>query len=437
MDLENIVIDIMQKNHTVIPSIQYDSNSRFITIKIVTNSKPLDVTNHRVTVACRKPDGKLIFNDCTKVESKIGLVKFEITEQTGAEVGIVKSELRIYGAGNVCLTSQPFNIEITEPVIDAPIVTSSNEFKALTQAMSNLETMADKFDKKYEEVTNQFNNKFTEVTNQFDNKLSDVNTQFNNKFTELTNQFNDKSTELDNKFNDKFTLINQQFNDKSNALDKQFKDKFDNLENQYAVNLAGKVNKTDVSVKALGNTVVRRNPDGNIHNGHAIEFTTINQQKHVLEVVDDAHMRIGGREVWDDGNLPVEKGTFKPYGYGGDNSIPFVHTLQRGTFYRVGKMVTVQGRIVSSDFGLARGHFRIGGLPFRIREEYPACTFGFFCGMATQTANAQFTAYGENGFQFIMVSVNDVSTGNGWAQLGMDKLVKPVDISFSMTYLTD
>ena len=415
MDLENIVIDIMQKNHTVIPSIQYDSNSRFITIKIVTNSKPLDITNHRVTIACRKPDGKLIFNDCTKVESKIGLVKFEITEQTGAEVGIVKSELRIYGAGNVCLTSQPFNIEITEPVIDAPIVTSSSEFKALTQAMSNLETMADKFDKKYEEVTNQFNN----------------------KFTELTNQFNDKSTELDNKFNDKFTLINQQFNDKSNALDQQFKEKFDNLENQYAVNLNGKVDKTEVSVEALRDKIVRRNADGNIHNGHAIEFTTTNQQKHVLEVVDNAHMRIGGREVWDNGNLPVEVGTFSPYGYGGDNDIPFVHTLQRGTFYRVGRMVAVQGRIVSSDFGLASGEFRIGGLPFRIREQYPACTLGFFCGMATQTANTQFTAYGENGFQFIKVSVNDVNTGNSWDILRMDKLVKPVDISFSMTYLTD
>ena len=87
-------------------------------------------------------------------------VKFEITEQTGAEIGIVKCELRIYGTGNVCLTSQPFNIEITEPIADAPIITSSSEFKALTQAMSNLESMTDKFDKKYEEITNQFDNKF-------------------------------------------------------------------------------------------------------------------------------------------------------------------------------------------------------------------------------------------------------------------------------------
>lgn len=167
MDLENIVIDISQKNHITIPSVQYDSNIRFATIKIVNNSKKVDVTNYRIAIACKKPDGKIILNDCEKIESKIGLVRVEVTEQIGSVAGTVECELRIYGEGNACLTTQPFNIEVTEPILDATTVVSSNEFRALTKAMSDIVEIDNKvatLDKKVDTEVGKINTQVSKLT---------------------------------------------------------------------------------------------------------------------------------------------------------------------------------------------------------------------------------------------------------------------------------
>lgn len=437
MDLENIVIDISQKNHITIPSVQCDSNIRFATIKVVNNGKKVDITNYRIAIACKKPDGKIILNDCEKIESKIGLVRFEVTEQIGSVAGMVECELRIYGKGNACLTSQPFNIEVTEPILDATTVVSSNEFRALTKAMSEMVDMNEKFEQKYNEVTTQFNDKYQEVDTQFSTKYTDVGNQFDTKFNEINKQFNDKSTSLDNQFANKMTSITNEFDTKSTNLDKQFKEKYDNLENQYAQNLAGKVDKTEVDVNSVANKIVKRNADGNIYVGHAIEFTTIGQQKYPLEVVDEAHIKIGNRQIWDDENLAIKKGTFSPYGYGSGNSVRFNHTRQEGVYYKVGKQVTIQGRITADNFNGASGEFQIGGLPFIIRESFPSCTLGFYCGIKTSADNVQVTAYGEKDSQYIKFIANDENAGTPWSNITTDKLINSVDILFTMTYLID
>lgn len=199
-----------------------------------------------------------------------------------------------------------------------------------------------------------------------------------------------------------------------------------------------KVDVESVDINSKPHTVVKRNSDGNIKVGNAIEFkTAILNQKHPVQVIEDAHLKVGNRNVWDDGNLIVETGTFTPYGYGGDNAQQFTHVTQTGKYYKVGRMVTVVGEIVADNFNSATGHFRIGGLPFRIRECHTPCSIGYIRGIKTDSSDIQINVFGELGYAFLQFAMNNTNTGAAWSNVTVDKLISRLGISFSMTYLTD
>lgn len=207
-----------------------------------------------------------------------------------------------------------------------------------------------------------------------------------------------------------------------------------------------KANQREVSVEGIPDTIVKRGPNGVVQTSNYLSFfdtSTGQEYARIYADEDTENLRRYDNDtthfhtIWDNGNLPIEKGTFTPYGYGGDNAEQFIHTSQRGTYYKIGKLVTVQGRIIASGFKNARGHFRIGGLPFRVREQYPPCIIGFMAGIKTLNANSQITAYGENAYQFIQFVVNDLNAGGGWSNITVDKLIAPLDVSFNMTYLVD
>ena len=103
MDLENIVVDITQRNYNTLQTIQYDVDSRYVNVKIVNNGKNVDLTNYIVSIACKKPDGKIVFNETEMVEPKQGLIKFLISEQISAALGEVMCELKIYGKKQQCI----------------------------------------------------------------------------------------------------------------------------------------------------------------------------------------------------------------------------------------------------------------------------------------------------------------------------------------------
>ena len=44
MDLENIVVDITQRNYNTLQTIQYDVDSRYVNVKIVSSGKNVDLT---------------------------------------------------------------------------------------------------------------------------------------------------------------------------------------------------------------------------------------------------------------------------------------------------------------------------------------------------------------------------------------------------------
>lgn len=138
-----IHLDFNKENDLKVPSVQYDSGSRFVKIKLQRNKSPFKIDGYRVTVVANKVDGTEIMNDCTILDGVNGVVQFEITEQFNAVEGVVDCQLKLF-KGKTLLTSMPFSINVVKSVSTKEIV-SSNELKTLVNALGEVQDIDNRF----------------------------------------------------------------------------------------------------------------------------------------------------------------------------------------------------------------------------------------------------------------------------------------------------
>lgn len=138
-----IQLDFNKENDLKVPSVQYDSGSRFVKIKLQQNKVPFEINGYRVTVVANKVDGTEIMNDCTILDGVNGVVQFEITEQFNAVEGVVDCQLKLF-KGKTLLTSMPFSINVVKSVSTKEIV-SSNELKTLVNALGEVQNIDNRF----------------------------------------------------------------------------------------------------------------------------------------------------------------------------------------------------------------------------------------------------------------------------------------------------
>lgn len=138
-----IQLDFNKENDLKVPSVQYDSGSRFVKIKLQRNKSPFEIDGYRVTVVANKVDGTEIMNDCTILDGVNGVVQFEITEQFNAVEGVVDCQLKLF-KGKTLLTSMPFSINVVKSVSTKEIV-SSNELKTLVNALGEVQDIDNRF----------------------------------------------------------------------------------------------------------------------------------------------------------------------------------------------------------------------------------------------------------------------------------------------------
>lgn len=143
--IKTLKIDIDKKNFEVIPSVQYDSNTRFLHIQLLNNSVPCDITGCSVILSGVKEDGTSIFNSCDVINPEIAFIQAEITEQMNVIPGLIDCEIKIYDGEGV-LTSKKFTIKVTASQTSR-LVVSSNEFKALTDALNKVQAIDNKAEK--------------------------------------------------------------------------------------------------------------------------------------------------------------------------------------------------------------------------------------------------------------------------------------------------
>ena len=187
--IKTLKIDIDKKNFEVIPSVQYDSNTRFLHIQLLNNSVPCDITGCSVILSGVKEDGTSIFNSCDVINPEIAFIQAEITEQMNVIPGLIDCEIKIYDGEGV-LTSKKFTIKVTASQTSRSVV-SSNEFKALTDALNKVQAIDNKAEKaEVEKLSSQLDTK----ANDSEVRKTNVNITLNDCDSNLLGAINGSAT---------------------------------------------------------------------------------------------------------------------------------------------------------------------------------------------------------------------------------------------------
>lgn len=204
-----IQLDFNKENDLKVPSVQYDSGSRFVKIKLQRNKVPFAINGYRVTVVANKVDGTEIMNDCTILDEANGLVEFEITEQFNAVEGVVDCQLKLF-KGKTLLTSMPFSINVVKSVSTKEIV-SSNELKTLVNALGEVQNI----DNRFAQTNAQLSDLREHCTG--GNGMQDhshVNKQIIDNFAEIDGALLYKGGEIANQIEDTIAKTNRTYSSK-------------------------------------------------------------------------------------------------------------------------------------------------------------------------------------------------------------------------------
>lgn len=165
--IKDIRLEINKEKYDPIIAKQADT-ARYLLFRILDNGVPFNLQGKTVRARAKKPDGKEIFNDLNTINSDAGLAELKLTNQLLALPGWVKTELRIYEGKDV-LSTIPFVIDVVASVGSDASVESTNEFTALTLALSSVQ----EWDKYFDETSGKIEEKYTPRLNELSSQMED------------------------------------------------------------------------------------------------------------------------------------------------------------------------------------------------------------------------------------------------------------------------
>jgi len=130
-----------------------------------------------------------------------------------------------------------------------------------------------------------------------------------------------------------------------------------------------------------------------------------------------------------------EEGTFTPTLLGSSSNPTVTYSTQSGKYTKIGRLVTINIYLYTTDYSGGSGNIRIGGLPFAAANENPEST-GVIMGFNVDTG-AEATpsvSAGESFAQIMSRGTRDTSTGWGNAQVGIWTSASPTIAKVCITY---
>ena len=136
----NIALDIHKTGSQVALSMIRGENKRRVVISLMENGRPYKIADGcKAYFAATKPDGKFIYNDC-EIDFENNLIIYNITSQTTAAMGEVKCQIELIGSDGGLLFTPTFSLVVANKLYNQePILASSEEFKALTSYLADLQ----------------------------------------------------------------------------------------------------------------------------------------------------------------------------------------------------------------------------------------------------------------------------------------------------------
>lgn len=128
-----ISLDIHEHGSQAVLNAKYADTGRTLRISLRSGSTPYTIsTGCYAAFKATKPDGTILFNDCTIEDNEI---VYEFTEQTCSAIGRSKCEIALYGSDDKLITSPRFALLVDGTIYPDGRVESTDEFSALTELM--------------------------------------------------------------------------------------------------------------------------------------------------------------------------------------------------------------------------------------------------------------------------------------------------------------
>lgn len=201
-----ISLDIQDISSQATLNVKKNDTARKIWFSFTEDGRPYKIaTGCTAKFRAKKPDGTILFNNCTIREN---IIEYALTQQTSATVGILECEVTLYGANGHQITSPRFTLIVEDIIASDSEIESKDEFTALTTAINetnNLDISATK-DGAITEITIIKKDGTTQTVNVLDAEA--VSTK-QDKFAEVTTTVttnNKKKVNLTAEGTDSFTV---------------------------------------------------------------------------------------------------------------------------------------------------------------------------------------------------------------------------------------
>lgn len=150
------------KNKPITIDVKQNDAGRNININLKANGEEVDLTGKTVKYFIKKGDGNTVFNNCNIVEGKIGSILVPLTNQAITIEGTNEMELAIYDENGAVESTFTVYLQVTKTLIDDNAIESSNEFKALNDALGMVQGIDNKF-KAVDSQLDKNTNKLSEI----------------------------------------------------------------------------------------------------------------------------------------------------------------------------------------------------------------------------------------------------------------------------------
>lgn len=133
-------LDVSQTASQASMSVKKGDTARKLLIHLTERGYPYHIaTDCYAVFTARKPDGKVVFNDCS-IEDCV--IVYAFTGQTVAVTGLLDCEIILYGSGGEQLTSACFHIIVEETIYDTETeIESADEYNALAKLIAQVQEL--------------------------------------------------------------------------------------------------------------------------------------------------------------------------------------------------------------------------------------------------------------------------------------------------------